>query len=53
MAVITGPVHDRRTLWRGFGLGAIAAVVAIAALAALVNLGRTTTATPYGAPVSR
>jgi hypothetical protein len=38
MAVVTGPVHDKRTLWRGFGLGAIAAVVAIAALAALVNL---------------
>jgi Putative auto-transporter adhesin, head GIN domain len=38
MAVVTGPVHDRRTLWRGFGLGAIAAVVAIAAVAALANL---------------
>jgi hypothetical protein len=38
MAVVTGPVHDRRTLWRGFGLGAISAVVAIAALAALANL---------------
>ena len=38
MAVVTGPVRDRRTLWRGFGLGAIAAVVTIAALAALVNL---------------
>ena len=38
MAVVTGPVHDERTLWRGFGLGAIAAVVVIAALAALVNL---------------
>jgi class 3 adenylate cyclase len=37
MAVVTGPVHDRRTLWRGFGMGAIAAVVAVAALAALVN----------------
>lgn len=38
MAVVTGPVHDKRTLWRGFGLGAIAAIVTIAALAALVNL---------------
>ena len=37
MAVVTGPVHARRTLWRGLGLGAIAAVVAIAAVAALAN----------------
>jgi hypothetical protein len=36
MAVVTGPLHDRRTLWRGFLLGVVAAVVGIAALAALV-----------------
>ena len=34
MAVVTGPVRDRRTLWRGFGLGAIAAVVTLAGRAA-------------------
>ena len=38
MAAVTGPVHDRRTLWRGFGLGAITSVVAIAVVGALVNL---------------
>ena len=38
MAVVTGPVDDKQTLWRRFGLGAIAGVVAIAALAALVDL---------------
>jgi len=36
MAVVTGPLHDRRTLWRGFLLGVVAALVGIAALAALV-----------------
>jgi hypothetical protein len=36
MAVVTGPLHDGRTLWRGFLLGVVAAMVGIAALAALV-----------------
>jgi hypothetical protein len=36
MAVVTGPLHDRRTLWRGFLLGVVAALVGVAALAALV-----------------
>jgi hypothetical protein len=36
MAVVTGPIHDRRTLWQGFALGVVVAVVGIGALAALV-----------------
>ena len=39
MAVVMGPLHDRRTLWWGFLFGVVAAVVGIAALVAVARDG--------------